>query len=253
MTAAPHDELVGTRVAGYLLLRCVAHDANAGVFEGVRDDARAAITIHAETEREGLEELASIEHPCVARVLTTGRHGDSRVVVSEWIEGSSLEARLGRPDRLAWPEISAIVRDVARGLGAIHAANVVHGDLEPSNIMLPDAPSAPKAVIVGIGQPHGSAHYRAPERADGGPIDQRADLYAVGVALHRMLTGQLPLEPVPPLELRDAIPSAAADLCLWLLATDPAQRVPNAHVLRLTLEALERSSPIVPTAREISA
>jgi len=248
MTAAPHDELVGTRVAGYLLLRCVAHDASAGVFEGVLDDTRAAITIYFQpTERAA---QATIDHPCVARVLATARHDGSLVLVSEWIEGSSLAARLDRLDRpLAWPEISAIMRDVARGLGAIHAADLVHGDLEPSNIMLPDGPGAPKAVLVGIGP----AHDLAPEQADGGPFDQRADLYAVGVVLYRMLTGALPVEPVPPLALRDAIPSAAADLCLWLLATDPAQRVPNAHVLRLTLEALERSSPIVPPAREISA
>jgi serine/threonine-protein kinase len=113
------------------------------------------------------------------------------------------------------------------------------------------------ARLTGTGLVLGSAHYMAPEQAKGGPIDHRADLYAVGVVLYRMLTGTLPFdhaspaevmrmhqqEPVPPPRTRTAaeIPSAAEDLCLWLLAKDPAQRVPNAHVLRLTLEALERS------------
>lgn len=288
--ATPHNELVGTRVAGYELRRCVAHNAVAGVFEGVRGDDRAAIKIYFQPadrdDRNEREELAqsTIVHPCVARSLATERRGDgSFVLVSEWIEGCSLEARLASGGPIAWPEVIGIMRDVARGLGAIHAAKVVHRDLKPSNIMLPAAPSAPKAMIVDFGHALvvdearltatgivlGSAHYMAPEQSQGVPIDQRVDLYSVGVVLYRMLTGALPFEhvspavvmrmhqqePVPPPQERmpAAMPAAAADLCLWLLAKDPAQRVPNAHVLRLTLEALERSSAAVPTSREITA
>ena len=278
ITPVTHDTLVGTEVAGFALTRCVARNALATVFEGIRGKDRAAIKIYApswaaRSERNEREEQAQrqIAHPCVARALATERRSDGTfVLVSDWVEGATLEARLSI-GALSWHEIITIVRDIARGLGAIHAAKVIHRDLKPSNIMLPVL-GDPRAVIVdfghalviddarltGTGLVLGSAHYMAPEQAKGGPIDHRADLYAVGVVLYRMLTGTLPFdhaspaevmrmhqqEPVPPLRTGTTapIPSAAEDLCLWLLAKDPGQRVPTAHVLRLTLEALERST-----------
>jgi eukaryotic-like serine/threonine-protein kinase len=268
--------LLDREVAGFKLTRSVAHSAIASVFEGVRGTTRAAVKIYmpswaARSERNEREEQAQrqIAHPCIARALETERCTDgSFVLVSEWIEGGTLEARLAQ-GRLPWPAVVAILRDVARGLGAIHAAKVIHRDLKPSNIMLP-ASGTPSAIIVdfghalaiddarltGTGLVLGSAHYMAPEQAKGGPIDPRTDLYAVGVVLYRMLTGTLPFdhaspaevmrmhqqEPVPLPRTRASVLPAAEDLCLWLLAKNPAQRLPNAHVLRLTLEALERSA-----------
>jgi serine/threonine protein kinase len=285
MKPGPHSEaLIGTRAAGFELTRCVGRGTMATVFEGVRGSTRAAIKIYfrnwaTHTERNEREEQAQrqISHPCVARALHTDRLPDgSFVLASEWIDGASLETRLV-DGPLPWPDVVAILRDVARGLGAIHAAKVVHRDLKPSNIMLPAGTAhAARAMIVdfghalvvddtrltGTGLVLGSAHYMAPEQAQGLPLDHRVDLYAAGVVLYRMLTGALPFdhdsaaevmrmhqqEPVPPLRNRTTavVPGAAADLCLWLLAKDPAQRVPNAHVLRLTLEALERSAPARP-------
>jgi eukaryotic-like serine/threonine-protein kinase len=276
------ESLIGTRVAGFELTRCVARGPMASVFEGVRDTTRAAIKIYFRTwatrderdERDEREEQAQrqIAHPCVARALATDRLRDgSFVLASEWIDGASLEARLAQGP-LPWAASLGILRDIARGLGAIHGAKVVHRDLKPSNLMLP-AGGTPAAVIVdfghalvvddtrltGTGLVLGSAHYMAPEQAQGLALDHRVDLYAVGVVLYRMLTGALPFdhhsaaevmrlhqqEPVPPLRVRTTVPvpAAAEDLCLWLLAKDPAQRVPNAHVLRVTIEALERSIP----------
>jgi serine/threonine protein kinase len=279
---------IGTRVAGFELVRCVARNALATVFEGARGALRVAVkiyppTIAARTDRNLREEQAQrrIAHDCVARALATDRMSDGAfVLVSEWIEGIPLEERLGGGP-LAWSIAVPILRDIARGLGAIHAAKIVHRDLKPSNIILPASGSS-SAVIVdfghalavddarltGSGLVLGSAHYMAPEQAQGLPLDHRADLYAVGVVLYRMLTGVLPFDHASPAEVmrkhqqepvippralhRAPIVPAAEDLCLWLLAKDPAQRLPNAHVLRLTLEALER--PSVPTTRsEITA
>jgi serine/threonine-protein kinase len=271
-------ELVGSTVAGFELVRHVAHhDGVASVYEAVRGNERAAVKLYhsswlARAQRNEREELAQrqIAHPCVARVLAADRLADgSFVLASEWIDGESLEARLAKGP-LPWASIVAIVRDIARGLGAIHTAKVVHRDVKPSNILLP-ASGAATAVMVDFGHALvvdearltasgvvlGSAHYMAPEQAQGLAIDHRVDLYAAGVVLYRMLTGVVPFdhaspaevmrmhqqEPVPPPRTRtnNSVPRAAEDLCLWLLAKSPAQRVPNAHVLRLTVEALEKA------------
>ncbi len=277
MHALHHNQpLVDRELAGFTLTRCVARSAIASVYEGVRDSKRVAIKVYlptfaARSARNEREEQSQrqIDHPCVARALATERRPDGTfVLVSEWIDGCTLEARLAQ-GALPWSNVVNVLRDVARGLGAIHAAKVIHRDLKPANIMVP-ASGDPSAVIVdfghalviddarltGTGLVLGSAHYMAPEQAKGGPIDHRADLYAVGVVLYRMLTGTLPFdhasaaevmrmhqqEPVPLPRTRAAVVPAAEDLCLWLLAKNPAQRLPNAHVLRLTLEALERSA-----------
>jgi len=278
-------DLVGTRAAGFDLIRCIVDRRMTGVFEGVRGSERAAVKIYypswiSHSARDEREDLAQrqISHPCVARALATDRLPDgSLVLASEWIEGETLEARLARGP-LPWPSVVPILRDIARGLGAIHAARIVHRDIKPSNVLVP-ATGSPSAVIVDFGHVYvidearltatgvvlGSAHYMAPEQAQGHAIDHRVDLYAVGVILYRILAGCLPFdhaspaevmrmhqqEPVPPPHTRthcDVSP-AAEDLCLWLLAKDPAHRVPNAHVLRATLEVLERPvHPVQATA-----
>ena len=278
MSNEPRIQLASRIVSGFELVRRVASTTTSSVFEAVRGNTRAAIKIYpphsaTRTERNDREEQAQreIAHPCVARVLAAERLADGTfVLVSEWIDGSSLEARLS-DGPLAWPAVISILRDLARGLGAIHGAKVVHRDLKPSNVVLP-ASGSPSAIIVDFGHALildearltatglvlGSAHYMAPEQGQGLAIDHRADLYSVGVMLYRMLTGVLPFDHASPAEVMrmhqqelvvpprartaSPIPHGAEDLCLWLLAKDPALRVPNARVLRLTIEALERSA-----------
>jgi serine/threonine-protein kinase len=157
---------------------------------------------------------------------------------------------------------------VARGLVAIHEAGVIHRDLKPSNILLP-VTGAPAAVIVDFGHSLvvdderltdqgwtlGSASYMAPEQAAGEELDARTDLYALGVVLYRALTGHFPFVHGSPAEVmsqhlrepaippRDRAPERdisreSEELCLWMLAKDRSARLPNAHVLHLTLKAM---------------
>lgn len=272
-----------THVAGFELVRCVSQHEVASVYEGRRDASRVAVKIYgaswcASGGRQAREERIGrqLSHPCIARSLATERLADgSFAVVSEWIEGTTLEEQLaGGPIR--WERAVALLHAVARGLAAIHATGVVHRDLKPSNVIVPSS-GDPAAVVIDfshalvIGDARitdtgivlGSARYMAPEQAYGLPLDARADLYAVGVMLYRMLVGRLPFdhaspaevmlmhqcEPVPPLSMHTNAPRAVQDLCSWLLVKDPARRVPNAHVLRVTLEALGRTPP---SSREVT-
>lgn len=213
---------------------------------------------------------ARVRHPCVAELLDCGRLADgASYLVSPWIEGTRLEEKLAAGPT-PWDRLEPVVRAAARGLHAIHAAGVIHRDVKPSNIVLP-ASGDPPAVLLDFGHALvidderltdqgwtlGSAAYMAPEQAAGEPLDARSDLYSLGVVIYRALTGALPFEGdspaevmsrhlrepvVPPCERAPAssIPAAAQDLCMWLLAKDRSQRLPNANVLALTLQGMGR-------------
>lgn len=270
------DARVGSCVAGFTLERRVSTTPLAIVYYGRRGAHQAAIKIHrgsadrthCERVRRERDTQRHITHPCVARLLDCGVLPDgSPYLASEWVPGIRLEDRLADGPR-PWAEIVPILSALGHGLHAIHAAAVVHRDLKPSNVVLPER-GEPAAVVLDFGHSlvlgeerltdHGvilgSASYMAPEQIAGGPLDGRVDLYALGVILYRALTGVLPFEHPSPAEVmrrhrweplvpprarapRAAIAAGAEDLCLWLLAKDPAARVPNAHVLLLTLAAL---------------
>ena len=275
----PPDARLGSQVAGFTLERRISLNDLAAVYCGRRGTELAAIKIHrghenrAQTERirRERETQRGLTHPCVARLLDWGVLPDgSPYLASEWVPGVRLEDRLAAGP-LPWPAMALILDAVGHGLNAIHAAGIVHRDLKPSNVMLPDS-GEPAAVLLDFGHSlvlgqerlteHGvilgSASYMAPEQVAGGRLDGRADLYALGVILYRALTGTLPFEHPSPAEVmrrhrwepvvppRARAPAAgivavAEDLCLWLLAKDPAARVPNAHVLLLTLGALAQT------------
>lgn len=215
---------------------------------------------------------AAIAHPCLAELLTAGETADGRpYVASAWINGVTLEKRLQR-GRLCADELLNILRAVGRGLAALHSKDIIHRDIKPSNIMLPE--NGPAAMLLDFGhalhltearitetsQVLGSASYMSPEQVQGNELDGRSDLYSLGVVLFTCLTGSVPYrntsaaetmlmhvqEPIPSLRDRasDAeIPDALADLCYWLMAKNPAERLPNARVLQLTLDAIAVDNP----------
>lgn len=273
----------GDVIAGFQVERLIARGPQASVYRARRQNEYAAIKIYPPGQpgvlaaRVSREQIAqrSVVHPCVARLHDWGRLPDGcPYLISQWIEGIRLEDRIARGP-MPWAEVAPIAADLARGLGAIHAAQIVHRDLKPANIMLPSfgagaaasAAAARYGVILDFGHSLaldadrltdtgfilGSAAYMAPEQAEGRMLDGRSDLYSLGVVLYRALTGRLPFEskapadilrqhqiaPVRPLrELVPTIPRPAEDLCLWLLAKSPSERLPNAQVLSVTLRCI---------------
>ena len=264
------------QIADFTIEACVAEGAQASVYRARRGDERVALKCYrpgliGQDERIARERQAQerVAHPSLARLLDGGLLPDGAAyLASEWIDGVLLEDRLAAGP-MSWHELYAVARAVGEGLGAIHAAGIVHRDVKPSNIMLP-AGGRPAAVLLDFGHSLilseerltdrglvlGSASYMAPEQAAGRALDGRADLYALGVVLYRGLCGELPfsdpspaevlrrhqLEPVVPPTRRApgrAIATAAEELCLWLLTKDPDRRVPSAHVLGFTLATID--------------
>jgi serine/threonine-protein kinase len=255
----------------------ISTGARASVYRGRAGGAIVAVKVYpAQVVRDEAERLQveidtqmSVQDPHVARLLAwlSLPNGD-RLLLSNWIEGPTLASALAEP--LDWErELLPMLLSLARGLRAIHAAGVVHRDVKPANILLPNT-REPHAVIVDFGHAFnagidertterglvvGSASYMAPEQCAGRPFDARVDLYAVGVLLYQALTGELPfvdsrpavllrrhqIEAVIPPRQRApgrAFPQVAEDLCLWLLEKQPDRRLPTARVLAATVTAL---------------
>ncbi len=156
---------------------------------------------------------ASIGSPHIVRVTDAGVTPDQRAFLAmELLEGEDLASYLSRRGRLATSEAIGITSQVLAGLGAAHAAGIVHRDMKPANVFLTrDERGAPLVKILDFGvskmkqQPGmdgsltatgtivGTPHYMAPEQlVESHHVDGRADLYSVGVMLYELVSGRLP-------------------------------------------------------------
>ncbi|HEY1815586.1 MAG TPA: serine/threonine-protein kinase [Kofleriaceae bacterium] len=242
---------LGSKVRDYLLIERLAATGVAATYRATGPSGDVALKLY---DGAGVPEpdatLAvqrELDHPAVARLVDAGELDDGGLfLATEWIDGTPLSALVAR--RASWDSIRRIVGAIGSGLGALHARGVVHRDLKPSDVIVP-VRHACAAVIVdasptlrdGVAEPpvgivHATAPYAAPERAAGLPVDGRADLYALGVIMFQLLTGRFPDEGERDPELHKMPPVAQA-LCAWLLEPDRDARLPNAHVLAVTIGA----------------
>lgn len=158
---------------------------------------------------------STIRHPNVIEIQDVGQAADGAIfIVMELLEGRSLSAVLRGNTRLAPALAVAITRQILAGLEAAHAARIVHRDLKPDNVFLAiekltgqrgervkildfgiskGVAGGPEVGLTRTGAVLGTAWYMAPEQARGDKdLDERADIWAVGVMLHQMLVGELP-------------------------------------------------------------
>src|SRR5262249_15180511 len=137
----------------------------------------------------------------------------------ELLEGETLASRLARVGRLTPMDALPLVTQIAAGLEAVHVQGVVHRDLKTRNVFVcpqPGSRGTPRVVVGDFGVARGlvadprdraeqvemrigSPHYMAPEQLTSGPVDERADIYALGVVLFEMVTGELPFEGETPI------------------------------------------------------
>jgi serine/threonine-protein kinase len=198
---------------------------------------------------------AAVKHPQVVGINDFGRLADERpYFVMEHLHGRTLSERIRTDGPLAPALVARILERVARAVGAAHEANIVHRDLKPENVFLLDETGDDvrvvdfgAAMIVGAsrltktGVVFGTPHYMSPEQATGHAVDQRADIYALGVVMYEMLTGRVPFEadtfmgvitqhmfvvPSPPsTALEEGVELGALDaVCMRALAKDPNKR-----------------------------
>lgn len=140
-----------------------------------------------------------ITHPSVCRVFDVGEAGERIFYSMEFVRGEDLAALLKRSGRLTSERVLEIARQLCAGLAAAHAQGVLHRDLKPANVLI-DQEGRVQITDFGIAvtssdtEPHapiGTLGYMAPEQLEAGaPLTERTDLYALGVVLYELVTGQ---------------------------------------------------------------
>lgn len=154
--------------------------------------------------RREAKAAAQLQHPGIVAVYDTGSWDGTWYIAMELLEGPTLKERLQREGRIQPAEAVALTELILKAVRAAHRDGIIHRDLKPHNVILDDAGN-PKVTDFGIarrgasdmtatGSVLGTAHYLAPEQAQGEVITPRTDLYSVGVVLYEMLTGRTPFE-----------------------------------------------------------
>jgi eukaryotic-like serine/threonine-protein kinase len=193
--------------------------------------------------RQESRSIAAISHPNVCTLHDVGPN----YLVMELVEGETLAARLKR-SRLTLAQALRFGAQIAAALAVAHARGIVHRDLKPANIMV--TKTSVKVLDFGLarspGDPFltepghviGTPAYMAPERAEGKDADERADIYALGLILVQMATGQF--SRTPP-EFAEGLPPALARVIARCLETDPEERWQSARDLQWELESIAQT------------
>jgi hypothetical protein len=216
---------------------------------------------------------AGFSHPNTVAVFDAGEGDGFLYLVMELVEGPSVAARLAEQGPLDVDEALTITAGVLAGLGAAHAAGIVHRDVKPGNILLGPGGAVKLADfgiakrlgdlsvdLTGTGQFIGTPKYLSPEQAVGEPVTGATDLYAVGVVLFEMLAGRPPFDgdtaiataiahrdaPIPDLHrIRADVPGHVAAVVTRAMAKDPADRFESAEQMAATLRGLPEPPPVV--------
>jgi eukaryotic-like serine/threonine-protein kinase len=231
-----------------------------------------APTVNIDRFRREIQDAATLQHPHIVPLLTAGEAGGVLYYVMPFIDGDSLRARLGREDTISVDEVLRILRDVASALEYAHGVGLVHRDIKPDNVLLSHGYAivtdfgvakalgdsvAPQGAVTSIGLAIGTPSYMAPEQIAADPcIDQRADIYALGVLAYELLVGHTPFAgrqpqallaahileiPRPPCDLRlDISPELSALVC-DCLAKLPEDRPQTAAAVLARLNGLQHT------------
>lgn len=218
---------------------------------------------------------AALNHPNIVGVYDSGMDGQLHFIVMELVRGPSLSQVIEDVGRVDLEHCLDLAIQVARALEVAHEQGIVHRDIKPSNILFNEEGVA-KVSDFGIARVvadateavsdtiFGSVRYIAPEQAQARPVDERADIYALGCVLYEMLTGSAPFTadmpvavlhqhmtrpPDPPSQhVEDLSPEADA-VVLHALEKERGDRYPSAEAFRADLERLQQGRPpLLPVA-----
>ena len=215
--------------------------------------------------------IAVLSHPNIVKVYDVSFGDRIQYIVMEYIDGITLKQYIEQQGEIKWREALYFTVQILRALQHAHEKGIIHRDIKPQNIMLLEDGTI-KVTDFGIARfsqaetqtmtdkAIGSVHYIAPEQARGGYINDKADIYSVGVMLYEMLTGQLPFvadnavsvaimqmqaEPTPPSRINPSIPKGLEEITMHAMEKNPAQRFPSAADMLEDGERFRRNPEIV--------
>ncbi|AOY77367.1 Stk1 family PASTA domain-containing Ser/Thr kinase [Clostridium formicaceticum] len=211
---------------------------------------------------------ASLSHPNIVNLYDVGEEDDIYYIVMEYVKGRTLKEVIKEKGILTLNEIINYTKQIALALQHAHYNHVIHRDIKPHNILITEdnrakvtdfgiAIAASSSTITNMGSVIGSVHYFSPEQARGGYIDEKSDLYSLGIVMYEMATGTVPFEgdspitvalkhiqqdPVPPSEVYPAISKNLEEIILKLMQKDQASRYQNAQSLIVSLGKLKEDA-----------
>ena len=213
---------------------------------------------HAESQA-----VAMLNHPNIVAIFDVSSQMDRDFIVMELLEGMTLKEYMAQSGKLPWRVALHFAIEIAMALEHAHGRRLVHRDIKPQNIMV-SVKGSVKVMDFGIArmmennstmtrEAIGSVHYISPEQATGGQVDERSDLYSLGVVMYEMVTSQMPFDgdaPVAvalahlnnvarrPSELEPDIPKGLEQIIMRAMARQPSDRYPSARAMLADMNAL---------------
>jgi hypothetical protein len=278
-------ELVGKTLGPYRIVEQIGLGSMATVFKAYQPSmdryvALKILSTHLAQDvtfvkrfRQEAKVIARLEHMCILPVYDHGEEDGYLYLVMRFIQAGTLKDRL-EDAPLSLAEASQIVTQVGSALEYAHQMGVVHRDLKPSNVLVDPQGNCyltdfgiAKMVEGTLGLTGsgvlGTPHYMAPEQSQSQKVDHRADVYAMGVIIYEMVTGQLPFdaetpvavalkhitEPLPlPRSIKPDLPEAVERVILKALAKSPADRFQSMRDLVAAFDRAVQTAPFAPSA-----
>jgi protein kinase/serine/threonine-protein kinase len=246
------DKEVEAKVALKLIKPEIAADKN--TIERFRNELRVA---------------RDISHKNICRMYDLGREGGNYFITMEYVSGEDLKSMIRMSRQLGVGTAVSIAKQVCEGLAEAHKKGIIHRDLKPGNIMIDKdgnvrimdfgiARSVKGKGITGAGIMVGTPEYMSPEQVEGKEVDQRSDIYSLGIILYEMVTGRVPFEgdtpftvgvkhkseiPKDPKELNVHIPDDLSRLVLKCLEKATEKRYQSAGDVLSELAKIEEGIP----------
>jgi serine/threonine protein kinase len=277
------DELIGSMLGNYRILSPLGQGGMARVYRARQEnlDREVAVKVLPPwfaadrnfVERFNLEAklVASLTHPNIVTVHDASEYRGHLYIVMQLVDGGTLKQRMDQLQTMDIAEAAPIFIQLASALAYAHEKGIIHRDVKPVNVLM-DRSGRPILSDFGIakvmagtreqltrpGAGVGTPEYMSPEQCQGGPVDGRADIYALAVMLFETLTGRAPFlgdnypalahshiyEPPPrPSSLNPAIDPAIEQVILTALMKNPLQRYQNANDMADALERAIQSLP----------
>lgn len=216
--------------------------------------------------RRESQAAASLSHPNIVNIYDVGREGNIHYIVMELIEGRTLSDYIKEQGPMSYPKVIALSKQIAAALAFAHKNHIIHRDVKPHNVMITPNGTA-KITDFGIAKAVnaativdntdgiiGSVHYFSPEQARGGYVDEKSDIYSLGIVMYEMLTGRVPFdgdnpvnialmhingEMVPPSRMVAGVPPALEHIILKCTDKYPVNRFASGDELIEALNNLE--------------